>query len=57
MKNRIEPGIFIEITIETTSHMAASRFHKSPPKVLSSLTPYFKVEAFDEIERIASALN
>ncbi len=57
MKNRIEPGIFIEKTIETTSHMAASRFHKSPPKVLSSLTPYFKVEAFDEIERIASALN
>jgi len=57
MKNRLEPGIFIEKTIETTSHMAASRFPKSSPKVLSSLTPYFKVEAFDEIEIIASALN
>lgn len=38
MKNKLEPGIFIEKKILTTPEMAASRFHKSSPRVLSSPT-------------------
>jgi fluoroacetyl-CoA thioesterase len=112
MRKKLEPGIFIEKHIKTTQEMAASRFHKNSPQVLSSpslitfmqtscadlLAPfleegemsvsiridmshlsstpigmdiniraevtsimghtvYFKVEAFDEVERIAKALN
>lgn len=112
MRKRLEPGIFMEKSIKTSPEMAASRFHKSSPQVLSSptlitfmqttcadlLSPFleesemavsvriemshlsstpigmdinlraeiikidgnnvnFKVEAFDEIERIAKAYN
>ncbi|MEE9252210.1 MAG: thioesterase family protein [Thermodesulfobacteriota bacterium] len=38
MKNKLEPGMFIEKKILTTPEMAASRFHKSSPRVLSSPT-------------------
>lgn len=38
MKNKLEAGMFIEKKIETTSEMAASRFHESSPDVLSSPT-------------------
>jgi len=112
MRKKLETGIFIERNIKTSPEMAASRFHKSSPQVLSSptlitfmqttcadlLAPFleegemavsvridmshlsstpigmeikiraevntidgrnvnFKVEAFDEIERIAKAIN
>lgn len=112
MRQKFEPGILIEKRIKTSPEMAASRFHKSSPQVLSSptlitfmqttcadlLAPFleesemavsvriemchlsstpigmdiniraeitkidgknvdFKVEAFDEIERIAKAFN
>lgn len=38
MKKKLEPGMFIEKKIKTTPEMAASRFHKSSPRVLSSPT-------------------
>lgn len=112
MKNKLEPGMFIEKKIQTTPDMAASRFHGSSPRVLSTpslvtfmqttcadlmapfldkgemavstkiemshlaSTPigmtvtiraeviridrnrfYFKVQAFDEMEEIASGYN
>ena len=112
MKNKLEPGMFIEKKILTTPEMAASRFHESSPRVLSSpslvtfmqtscvelMAPfleegemavsiriemshfasvpigmtltirtevirvkgnsiYFKVQAFDEMEEIASGYN
>jgi predicted thioesterase len=112
MRNKLEPGMFIEKKIQTTPEMAASRFHESSPRVLSTpslitfmqttcadlmapfldkremavstriemkhlaSTPigmtifiraeviriegkgiYFKVEAFDEMEKIASGYN
>jgi len=112
MRKKLETGIFIERNIKTSPEMAASRFHKSSPQVLSSptlitfmqttcadlLAPFleegemavsvridmshlsstpigmginiraeiinidgrnvnFKVEAFDEVERIAKAIN
>ena len=36
MKNKLEPGMFIEKRIETSPDMAASRFHESSPRVLST---------------------
>jgi len=36
MKKKLEPGMFIEKTIHTTADMAASRFHGTSPRVLSS---------------------
>lgn len=112
MRPSFEPGMFIEKKIETKPEMAASRFHKSSPQVLSSpslitmlqttcadlmapfldrgemvvstrielshftsvpigseilvraeivktrvSTIYFKIEAHDETERIASGFN
>jgi fluoroacetyl-CoA thioesterase len=112
MKKKIASGAFIEKNIQTTPEMAASRFHQSSPRVLSTpslvafmqttcadtmapflesnemavstriemnhlaSTPigmpvtiraeiikiddkriYFKVEAFDDMEKIASAYN
>lgn len=36
MRASFEPGMFIEKRIVTTPEMAASRFHKSSPQVLSS---------------------
>jgi predicted thioesterase len=36
MKNKLEPGMFIEKRIETNPDMAASRFHESSPRVLST---------------------
>ena len=112
MKNKLEPGMFIEKKIRTTPEMAASRFHESSPRVVSSpslitfmqtscvelMAPflekgemavsiriemshfasapigttltirtevikieggriYFKVQAFDEMEEIASGYN
>ncbi|MGH7806649.1 MAG: thioesterase family protein [Thermodesulfobacteriota bacterium] len=112
MKNKLEPGIFIEKRIDTTPEMAASRFHENSPRVLSTpsliafmqtscadlMAPfldkgemvvsiriemshfasvpigmdiiirtevikiegsriYFKVQAFDEMEQIASGYN
>ena len=112
MKKRLASGMFMEKNIQTTPEMAASRFHQSSPRVLSTpslvafmqttcadmvapfletsemavstkiemnhlgSTPigmpitiraeiikiddkriYFRVEAFDDIEKIASAYN
>ncbi|GBD39915.1 Fluoroacetyl-CoA thioesterase [bacterium HR37] len=112
MKNKLQEGMFVEKRIQTTQEMAASRFHESSPRVLSTpslitfvqttcadlmapflekgemavstriemnhlaSTPigmtvtikaeiikiedkriYFKVEAFDEVEKIASGYN
>ncbi len=112
MKNKLEPGMFIEKKIDTTPEMAASRFHENSPQVLSTpsliafmqtscadlMAPfldkgemvvsiriemshfasvpigmaiiirtevikiegsriYFKVQAFDEMEQIASGYN
>lgn len=112
MKDKLQAGMFIEKKIHTTSEMAASRFHESSPRVLSTpslltfmqttcadvLAPfldrgemavsikiemshlastpigmtitiraevirvdgrriYFKVEAFDEMEKIAQGYN
>ncbi len=36
MKSKLEPGMFIEKEILTTPDMAASRFHGSSPRVLST---------------------
>ncbi len=36
MKNKPEPGMFVEKRILTTPEMAASRFHESSPRVLST---------------------
>jgi predicted thioesterase len=36
VKNKLEPGMFIEKKIETSPDMAASRFHESSPRVLST---------------------
>jgi fluoroacetyl-CoA thioesterase len=36
IKTKIEPGFFIEKEIHTTPDMAASRFHGSSPRVLST---------------------
>jgi fluoroacetyl-CoA thioesterase len=36
MKNKLETGMFIEKKIHTTPDMAASRFHGSSPRVLST---------------------
>jgi fluoroacetyl-CoA thioesterase len=112
MKDKLQAGMFIEKKIHTTPEMAASRFHESSPRVLSTpslltfmqttcadvLAPfldrgemavsikiemshlastpigmtitiraevirvdgrriYFKVEAFDEMEKIAQGYN
>ncbi len=112
MKKKIASGMFIEKNIQTTAEMAASRFHQSSPRVLSTpslvafmqttcadmMAPFlesnemavstkiemnhlastpigmpitvraeiikvddkrinFKVEAFDDMEKIASAHN
>ena len=112
MKKKIASGMFIEKNIQTTPEMAASRFHESSPRVLSTpslvafmqttcadmMAPFlennemavstkiemnhlastpigmpitvraeiikvddkrikFKVEAFDDMEKIASAHN
>jgi predicted thioesterase len=112
MQRKLSPGLFVEKIIQTTPEMAASRFHESSPRVLSTpslitfmqttcadlLSPFlysnemavsikiemnhlastpvgmpitirceiiktddkrinFKVEAFDEMEKIASAYN
>jgi predicted thioesterase len=112
MKKKIASGMFIEKNIQTTPEMAASRFHQSSPRVLSTpsliafmqttcadmMAPFlesnemavstkiemnhlastpigmpitiraeiikiqdkrinFKVEAFDDMEKIASAHN
>jgi fluoroacetyl-CoA thioesterase len=112
MKDKLQTGMFVEKKIQTTPEMAASRFHESSPRVLSTpslltfmqttcadvLAPfldrgemavsikiemshlastpigmpitiraevirvdgrriYFKVEAFDEMEKIAQGYN
>lgn len=112
MKDKLQAGMFIEKKIQTTPEMAASRFHESSPRVLSTpslltfmqttcadvLAPfldrkemavsikiemshlastpigmpiiiraevirvdgrriYFKVEAFDDMEKIAEGYN
>ena len=112
MQRKLAPGLFVEKIIQTIPDMAASRFHESSPRVLSTpslitfmqttcadlLAPFlysnemavsikiemnhlastpigmpvtirseiikidarrinFKVEAFDEMEKIASAYN
>lgn len=112
MKDKLQAGMFIEKKIQTTPEMAASRFHESSPRVLSTpslltfmqttcadvLAPfldkkemavsikiemshlastpigmtitiraevirvddrriYFKVDAFDEMEKIAQGYN
>jgi fluoroacetyl-CoA thioesterase len=112
MKDKLQAGMFIEKKIQTTAEMAASRFHESSPRVLSTpslltfmqttcadvLAPfldkkemavsikiemshlastpigmtitiraevirvdgrrvYFKVDAFDEMEKIAQGYN
>ncbi len=36
MKDKLQAGMFIEKKIQTTPEMAASRFHESSPRVLSS---------------------
>ena len=112
MQKKLDTGMFIEKNIQTTPEMAASRFHESSPRVLSTpslitfmqttcadlIAPFlegsemavstriemnhlastpigmpitiraeiiridgkrinFKVEAFDDVEKIASAFN
>ncbi|MGE5398646.1 MAG: thioesterase family protein, partial [Ignavibacteriales bacterium] len=36
MKDKLQAGMFIEKKIHTTPEMAASRFHESSPRVLST---------------------
>ncbi len=36
MKDKLQAGMFVEKKIQTTPEMAASRFHESSPRVLSS---------------------